>query len=53
MRANCPELTVSESGTAVPARSMLESRGKACRHYQELNRIASNLPGFMARPLKY
>ena len=36
---------MSESGTAVPARSMLESTGKACKRGQELNRIASDLSG--------
>jgi len=45
-------LTVFESGTAVPARSMLESKGKACRHCHEPNKIASDLSGFMAKPLK-
>src|SRR6218665_2557489 len=45
-------LTVSESGTAVPARSMLESRGKAHRRCHEPNKIDSDLSVFMAKPLK-
>ena len=45
-------LTVSENGTAVPARSMLESKGKERRRYHEPNKIASTLSGFMAKPLK-
>src|SRR5688572_1369829 len=45
-------LTVSKSGTAVPARSTLESEGKECRRWHEPNRIASDLFGFMAKPLK-
>jgi len=45
-------LTVFESGIAVPARSMLESKGKARRRCHEPNKIASDLSGFMAKPLK-
>ena len=45
-------LTVSESGTAVPARSMLESKGKARRHCHKPNNIASDLSGFMTKLLK-
>ena len=45
-------LTVSESGTAVPARSMLESEGKEHSRWREPNKIASDLSGFMAKPLK-
>ena len=45
-------LTVSESGTAVPARSMQEIKGKARRRCHEPNKIASDLSGFMAKPLK-
>src|SRR6218665_2485342 len=40
-------LTVSESGTAVPARSMLESKGKVRRRCHEPNKIASDLSGFI------
>jgi len=45
-------LTVSKSGTEVPARSTLESEGKERRRWPEPNRIASDLFGFMAKPLK-
>src|SRR6218665_1399903 len=45
-------LTVSESGTAVPARSMLENKGKVRRRCHEPNKIASDLSGIMAKPLK-
>src|SRR5688572_24490245 len=45
-------LTVSESGTAVPARSTLESGGKERRRWHEPNRIASDLFGFMAKCFK-
>ena len=45
-------LTVSESGTAVPARSMLENKGKVRSRCHEPNKIASDLSGFMAKPLK-
>src|SRR6218665_681491 len=45
-------LTVYESGTAVPARSMLESKGKVRRRCHEPNKIDSDLSGFMAKPLK-
>src|SRR6218665_1919554 len=45
-------LTLSESGTAVPARSMLEIKGKVRRRCHEPNKIASDLSGFMAKPLK-
>src|SRR6218665_3759631 len=45
-------LTVSESGTAVPARSMQESKGKVRMPCHEPNKIASDLSGFMAKPLK-
>src|SRR5688572_24637396 len=45
-------LTVSKRGTAVPARSTLESEGKERMRWPEPNRIASDLFGFMAKPLK-
>src|SRR5688572_33150587 len=45
-------LTVSKSGTEVPATSTLESEGKERRRWHEPNRIASDLFGFMAKPLK-
>ena len=51
-RVTSSVLTVSESGTAVPARSMIESRGKERRHCHKPNKIASDLSGFMAKPLK-
>ena len=44
-------LTVSESGTVVPARSILESKVKARRRCHEPNKIASDLFGCMAKPL--
>jgi len=51
-RVTLSVLTVSESGTAVPAKSMLENKGKACRRCHKPNKIASDLSGFMAKPLK-
>ena len=45
-------LIVSESGTAVPARSMPERKGKARRRCHKPNKIASDLFGFNAKPLK-
>src|SRR6218665_1562346 len=47
-------LTVSESGTSVPARSMLESKG-CCHAGVTMNQTRlpqSGLSGFMAKPLK-
>ena len=45
-------LIVFESGTAVPVRLMLESKGKTRRHCYKPNKAASDLSGFMANPLK-
>ena len=51
-RATPSVLTVSDNGTAVPAKSMLASEGRERRRWREPNRIYSDLPGFMAKPLK-
>src|SRR6218665_2037031 len=44
--------SIRKSGTAVPARSMLQSKGKVRRRCHEPNKIASDLSGFMAKSLK-